>query len=356
MICGPLQAVYPGDYGTLARITGPSASGGSLVAMSASTRAYRKGVLDARDFPPSELSERLADPDTLVWVDLCRPEPEALDELAPELGLHELAIEDALEAHQRSKLDLYDTHAFLAVHAVGRDGTGLELRTTEVDAFIGRGWLVTVRADDGFGLDPVLERLERSPELLRAGVGVIVHALLDVIVDGYFEAIERLDDYYDEIGDSIFSDTPLGPDQQREWFETRRTLTRFYRLVAPLREALSTLVHRDLDVVAPEVRPYFQDLYDHVLVVSESADTLRDVATSLVEANLSLRDYRQNQVMKKVSSWAAVIAVPTLVTGYYGMNVPFPGSGERTGVVVATGLIGLLSLSLYLLFRRRDWL
>ena len=324
--------------------------------MSVVTRAYRKGVLDAEGFAVEDVSDHLARPDTTVWVDLHRPDATILGELADELGLHALAVEDALEPHQRSKLDRYPTHAFLASYAVRFDPGRRHLTTTEIDAFIGRNWLVTVRADDSFSMKPVLDRVERSPELLAAGIGFLVHSLLDDIVDGYFDTVECFADYYDGVADSVFSDTPLGPEQQRQWFDMRRTLTKFYRLVAPMREALSTLVHREIDVVAPELQPYFQDLYDHVLVVSESADSLRDLVTSLVEANLSLRDYRQNQVMKKVSSWAAIIAVPTLITGWYGMNVPYPGSQERVGVVVATALMGLLSLGLYVLFKRRDWL
>ncbi len=136
----------------------------------------------------------------------------------------------------------------------------------------------------------------------------------------------------------------------------RRTLSRFYRLVAPLREALSGLLRREREFVHPELLPYYQDLYDHVLVVSEGADSLRDLVSSLVEANLSLRDYRQNQVMKKVTSWAAIIAVPTLITGYYGMNVPYPGFERHWGVYVSTALMVLLSAGLYGIFKRRDWL
>ena len=167
----------------------------------------------------------------------------------------------------------------------------------------------------------------------------MVHALLDVIVDGYFTAVERFDDYYDEVSDSIFSDTPLGPDQQRSGSRCAArspASTGWWRPCArrcrPWCTATSTSWPRRS---GPTSRTSTTTCW-----VSESADTLRDLVTSLVEANLSLRDYRQNQVMKKVSSWAAIIAVPTLVTGYYGMNVPFPGSGERMGVVVATGLIG----------------
>lgn len=320
------------------------------------TRAYRKGVLDAEDFPLDDLSEHLAEPDTHVWVDLHRPDEAVLGTLASELGLHPLAVEDALEPHQRSKIDRYATHAFLAAHAVTLDIDAPALKTVEIDAFIGESWFVTVRSDDSFDMGPVVERWDRAPDMIAAGVGYMVHGLIDEIVDGYFTAIEQFDDYYDDIGDAIFSDHPLSPEDQRNWFDMRRILSKFYRLVAPLREALGALVHRQLDVVKPEIQPYFQDLYDHLIVVSESADALRDLATSLVEANLSLRDYRQNQVMKKVTSWAAIVAVPTLITGYYGMNVPYPGFGHTSGVWVSTVLMVVLAVALYVVFKRRDWL
>ena len=135
-----------------------------------------------------------------------------------------------------------------------------------------------------------------------------------------------------------------------------RRAGKFHRLVLPLPEALNGLVRRQHDIVDPVMLPYWQDLYDHVIVVNETTDSLRDLVSSLVDANLSLRDYRQNLVMKKVSSWAAIVAAPTLVTGYYGMNVPFPGSGETGGVVVSSLVIVAVSLALYVLFRRRDWL
>src|SRR5690606_31414170 len=121
---------------------------------------------------------------------------------------------------------------------------------------------------------------------------------------------------------------PLAPSQQRHWFEMRRSLVRFHRLVVPMREAISGLMRRENAIVGADLLPYYQDLYDHILRVSESSESLRDLVSTIVETNLSLRDYRQNLVMKKVTSWAAIVAVPTLITGFYGMNVPYPGSGS----------------------------
>ncbi len=322
----------------------------------AQTRVYRNGVLAAEGFPVAEVSELLVDPDAMVWVDLCGPSIEQLHELADELGLHELAVEDALSPHQRPKLDHYESHSFLSTHVVRVDPDHHRLDDTEVDAFINSRWIITVRKDESFSMDPVLKRWDRSDDLAKHGVSFLLYGLLDVIVDSYFETVEAFDDYYDEVSEGIFSEQPLDPAQQRHWFTMRRALVRFHRLVVPMREVVSGLMRREQSTVAAGLYPYFQDVYDHILRVSESTDALRDLVSTIVETNLSLRDYRQNQVMKKVTSWAAIIAVPTLITGYYGMNVPYPGSGERWGVALSGALVVVLSFALYMVFRKRDWL
>jgi magnesium transporter len=322
----------------------------------AMTRVYRRGALEARDFPVAAISDFLAEPDTVIWVDFCGPSKDQLHELAAELGLHELAVEDALSPHQRPKLDRYTTHLFLSCHAVRLDVQNGNLDETEVDAFISERWLITVRKSDGFSIEPVLERWDRSPDLAVLGVSFLLYGLLDVIVDTYFDAVQAFDEYYEEVSDGIFSDRPLDPAKQRHWFDMRRAMVRFHRLVVPMREAVSSLMRREHAAVAEQLYPYFQDVYDHILRVTESSDSLRDLVSTIVETNLSLRDYRQNQIVKKVSSWAAIIAVPALVTGYYGMNVPYPGFAQPWGVIASTALIVGTCIGLYWLFRRIDWL
>jgi magnesium transporter len=230
------------------------------------------------------------------------------------------------------------------------------LEETEIDAFVTERWLITVRENDGFSIGPMLQRWDRSPDLAAHGVSFLLYGLLDVVIDGYFDAIQAFDDYYDEVSDGIFSEHPLDPAQQRSWFEMRRAMVRFHRLAVPMREAVSSLMRREHAAVSEELYPYYQDVYDHMLRVSESSDSLRDLVSTIVETNLSLRDYRQNLIVKKVSSWAAIIAVPALVTGYYGMNLPYPGSGTDWGVVASLALMVGASVGLYLLFRRRGWL
>ena len=336
------------------RLTSPDGAAGDESQTVA--RAYRKGALVAEGFPLADVSEYLGDPDTIVWVDFCAPSKEQLQALTRELGLHELAVEDALGPHQRPKLDRYSTHLFLSCHAVRVEVEGGCLDETEIDAFISERWLITVRKNERFPIGPVLQRWDRSPDMAVHGVSFLLYGLLDLVVDSYFDAVQSFDDYYDEVSEGIFSDRPLDPAEQRHWFDMRRAMVRFHRLVIPLREAVSSLMRREHAAVSDELYPYFQDVYDHILRVSESSDSLRDLVSTIVETNLSLRDYRQNQIVKKVSSWAAIFAVPALITGFYGMNVPYPGFGENWGVTASLGLTIAASGGLYLLFRRQDWL
>ncbi|MFA7248023.1 MAG: magnesium transporter CorA family protein [Dehalococcoidia bacterium] len=320
------------------------------------TRVYCNGALDASGFPLDEVSEHLARPGAFVWVDFLDPDRADLERLADELDLHELAVDDALGPHQRPKLDRYETHLFLSTHWIAVDPEEAELRDTEVDAFVNARWIVTVRKNAGFDVRTVTERWDRSPDLAAHGVSFLLYGLLDVIVDGYFEAVQAFDEYYDEVSEGIFSERPLSPPEQRRWFQMRQALVRFHRLVVPMREAVSSLMRREHSVVAEDLYPYYQDVYDHVLRVSESTDALRDLVSTIVETNISLRDYRQNQIMKKATSWAAIIAVPTLITGFYGMNVPYPGFGEGWGVLTSVGLTAGISTALFVLFRRHEWL
>lgn len=320
------------------------------------TRAYVDGRCQAEGFALSEVSDWLGRDDAVVWVDLCGAEEADLDVLAAELDLHDLAVEDALEPHQRPKLDRYASHLFLSTHAVSVDRDQARLDEVEIDAFVGDRWLVTVRSTEGGVMERVVDRWDRSTDIATHGVSFLLYCLLDVVVDGYFDAVEAFDDYYDEVSEGIFADEPLAPSQQRNWFEMRRSLVRFHRLVGPMREVISGLMRREHSIVGADLLPYYQDVYDHILRVSDSSEALRDLVSTIVETNLSLRDYRQNLVMKKVTSWAAIVAVPTLITGYYGMNVPYPGFGTQAGVVVSTMLIVVLSAALYLGFRRREWL
>jgi magnesium transporter len=331
-------------------------SGNNVVMVQALTRVYRAGMLEAEDFPVAEVSDYLDERDTVVWVDLSDPSQEELAELAEELGLHELAVEDAMGPQQRPKLDRYETHLFLTSYHLALDLEAPRLEALEVDAFFNDRWLVTVRKGDGFPIREVTARADRSPKLQVYGVGFLLYCLLDVIVDDYFSIHASFDEYYDDVTEGLFAEQAVEPSRQRHWFEMRRETVRFHRLIVPMRETVSALMRHERDVVSEGLYPYYQDVYDHILRVTEASDALRDLVTAIVETNFSLRDYRQNLIVKKVSGWAAIIAVPAMITGYFGMNVPYPGSGEVSGVIFSTVLIVGASLLLYWVFRRKDWL
>jgi magnesium transporter len=317
-------------------------------------RTYRHGTLADEGFTLGDVAEQLATPEAFVWIDLCCPSREQLHDLAIEFGLHDLAIQEA-PGQRRAKLDRYETHLFLSCHAVGVDVEAATLTETQVDAFVGKQWLITVRDNSAFGIQPVLERWNRSPGLAAQGVGFLLYALLDAVVDGYFDVIEAFDDYYAVVSERIFAGEPA-PLTDRQWFDMRQAMFRFHRVAVPMREVCGGLVRREHTSVAEEVYPYFLDVHDHVLGVVEDLDSLREVASSILEADLNLRDHRQNLIVKQVTSWAAIIAVPTLVTGYYGMNVPYPGEGQFSGVVTSTGAMVVACIVLYHLFRRHQWL
>ena len=157
---------------------------------------------------------------------------------------------------------------------------------------------------------------------MKHGVGFLLYGLLDVIIDDYFDVLASFDDFYEEVSEAIFAERPVEPSRQRHWFEMRRETVRFHRLVVPMREVVSALMRHEQDIVPEGLYPYFQDVYDHILRISESSDSLRDLVTAIVETNFSLRDYRQNLIVKKVSGWAAIIAVPALITGYLRDECP----------------------------------
>jgi magnesium transporter len=326
------------------------------VATVAHTRLYRDGELVLEDFPVGEISEHLEDPGACVWLDYCAPTEADLATIAEELRLHPLAVEDAINEHQRPKLDRYDTHLFLSAYAVQLDSASGELRTREIGAFITRHALVTVRKDDGVPIDSLLARWDASKELASHGVAFLLWGLLDDIVDGHFDAVQALDTEIEALEDLLFDDAPRNTEVQRRSFELRKSLVLLRRVVLPMREVVNSLMRRDLGVLDDAMAPYYQDIYDHVLRATEWTESLRDLVTTILETNLTIQGNRMNLVMKKVTSWAAIIAVPTAITGFYGQNVPFPGFAAHWGFWFSTAVIVVLSGGLYREFRRRDWL
>ena len=321
----------------------------------ARTRLYRDGKLELEGFPVADISDYLADDSVTIWLDLRGPDHDDLAVLSEEFGLHPLAVEAALRPSQRPKLDRYRSHLFLTAYGARLDtGTG-ELTTSELAGFITSQALITVRQDDGLDIDAVVQRWDESPDLAKFGVGYLLYGLLDYIVDGQFEAVQSLDDGMEELEDRLFDDAPRGLQVQRRSFQLRKSLVLLRRIVIPMSEVVGELMRHDLHLVGDDLMPYYQDVYDKALRTAEWIDSLRDLVTSILETNVTIQGNRLNVTTKKVTGWAEIIAL-MLITGYFGMNVPYPGFGEKAGFAASIAAIALTGLVLYLIFKRKDWL
>jgi len=325
-----------------------------------SSRLYRDGQLVEEDFPAHEVGERLAaDDQSVVWLDICQPTEDDLKLLAEELGLHELALEDIVQQAQRAKLDRYDTHLFLNTYMVRLDASG-GLTDVEVSAFIKPRALVTVRYNDRFDVREVLARWDESLDLAPHGIAFLLYGLLDTLIDGHFTAVQQLDNTLEQVQGSMFSsDGRAGKDRnevQRRIFTARRDLVRLRQVTLPMREVVNSLMRPTMHTVDPEMLPYYQDLYDHVLRVIEWTDSLRDLNTTMLETNLMLQNNQLNLIVKQVTAWAAVIAVPTAVTGFFGQNLAFPWRHTPAEFIISLVVTVGLAVALYIVFRRRSWI
>lgn len=327
------------------------------------SRLWRAGALETEDFPFEKISDFLDEEGCLVWVDICDPDSHLLLELAEELGLAPLAVEDALSSGERAKATRHATHTFLTAYAARLDhsqGTGdrrSHLSPSRISAFVLKRGIVTVHGDGGFDMDAVVQRWDDNADLLKYGVGALVHGLLDVIVDGHFEAVQALDDRIEALEDDLFDDRGAANQVQRQTYGIRKDLVELRRAVLPMREVVNAVLRHRKDFNTPsELDAWYDDLYDHVLRVSEWTESLRDMVTTIFETNLSLQDARLNTVMKKLTGWAAIIAIPTAITGYFGQNLPYPGFGQHWGFALSSTMIVTIAGLLYLSFKWRKWL
>jgi magnesium transporter len=322
-----------------------------------STRVYHEGTCTKTDFDPAQISDFLEQDGTVVWMDVTDPTDKEFALIAEEFALNPLAVEDAVTGRQRPKLDHYDDHVFISLYDVNLEMASGELVTSELAVFVAPRYLITVRHGEAFAMTDVVRRWDDTPQLAKHGVGFLLWGLLDVVVDGHFATVQQLDEEIDKLEDLLFDDRPHGTDVQRRSFELRKSLVLVRRVVLPTREVLNSLMRRELDLVDPTLMPYYQDIYDHVLRAADWTDSLRDLVSTILETYLTIQGNRMNEIMKAVTSWAAIAAVPTIITGYYGMNVRiFPGAGTLRGGIVALVLMVVGVAVLYRMFKARDWL
>ena len=319
-------------------------------------RLYRGGVLQAEDFDPTDISLRIREPDVVVWLDLMSPDEAELNLLADEFALNALAVEDATHEHQRPKVDHYRTHIFMSLYGVRLDPEFGELHTSELAVFAAKNWLITVRKSGGFDMADVAKAWDANPDLAEHGVGFLLHGLLDHVVDGHFATIRQLDDAVEEVEARLFDPKPQPLAVQKRSFQMRKALVDLRRVSLPMREVVNTLMRRDLGIVDESMTPYFQDVYDHVLRVTEWAESLRDLVTTIQDSNLQVQSNRLNEVMKKLAAYAAIFGAVAAITGFFGQNLPYPGFGDRVGLTVMTVLLVGSVVGLLTLFKRRGWL
>lgn len=320
------------------------------------TTAIRDGVVASEGFALDAVPAVAAEPGTTVWVDVSLPDgAQSLSELGAALGISEIAIEDALSRHERPKVDRHDGYLFVNTYAVTVAPGTAALTTAEISVVVLPTVLLTVRGAGSLDTAALAERWNDQRHLLRHGPAALLYGLLDLVVDGHFATVQALDDEAEAIEDLLFDERSHRQAQERT-YRLRKSLVLFRRHVLPMREVVNTMLRRDIDVLDPGLHPYYQDLYDHVLRVAEWSESLRDVVATIFETGLSLQDHRLNVVIKKLTSWAAIIAVPTAITGFFGQNVRFPGEASWSGMALSLLLITASAVGLFALFRRHDWL
>ena len=325
------------------------------------SRLYADGVCVRTDLSLDELASAAEGEDHALWIDCSKDDVEILHRLADEFRLHPVAVEDALEKHERPKLDRYDSHVFAVAYSSRmRSGTAdnsvPEVDYHDISIFATAHVLITVRPDDAPEIAGSTEVWEAHPELLKHGSAAMLWALLDEIVDSHFDTVQQLEDYTGRIEEIVFAETSDIRSAQRKLYQMHKRTTLLRRITVPTRDIVGGILRFGSAGATGALMPYFQDVYDHCMRVADWSDNLHDTISTLFDSTLSTQSNRMNMVMKKVTSWAAIIAVPTLVTGFFGMNVNFPLFGTEAGFWVAVALIIVPSSALYFLFRRSDWL
>jgi magnesium transporter len=306
------------------------------------------------DIDKSEISDYVARPECFVWVALKDPEPAELLEMQAEFDLHELAVEDAMGGHQRPKIEEYGDSIFTVLKVPQLEGTEIELG--EVDLFVGRNYVLSVRHRTHPGFKAVRERAEAEPDLLKVGAGFVFYALMDNVVDRYFPLVDALEMQLEEIEERIFADDSARTNI-RELYALKHKLMVMRHAVEPLIEVLHKLYGGRVPTVCQGVQDYFRDVYDHLLRLSTQLDGLRDMVITAMSVNLSLINMGTTEITKSLAAYAALVAVPTLIAGIYGMNFEvMPELKAWWGYPFAIAMMAGIDFFLWRKFRKAGWL
>lgn len=316
--------------------------------------AYQDGT-KVGDITPAQIVEYLHRPHCFVWVALQDPIAAELAELQKAFDLHPLAVEDALVGHQRPKVEEYGDSLFAVLHLV-EPGSG-EYHVGELAIFAGRNYVVTVRSRAQRNLAEVRARCEREPKLLRQGPGFVLYAIIDAVVDRYFPILDALEDELDGIEQQIFAPQGAPRDNVEALYALKQRLMIMKHAVAPLLEGVSNLTGGRVPALCVNITEYFRDIYDHLLRLNQTVDSIRDTVTTAISVNLSFITLQENETMKRLAAYAALLAIPTMIAGIYGMNFEhMPELKWRYGYAASLLFMGAIDVLLYFRFKKAKWL
>jgi magnesium transporter len=317
---------------------------------------YRHGQ---RSGEPADFSDALdavrSEGDAFLWAGLYEPTLDELSYVADEFGLHALAVEDAVKAHQRPKLEVYEESLFAVVKTLRYEDRTSSIETGEVMLFIGEGFVVTVRHGEGNPLDGVRRRLEKDEGLLRAGPCAVLYAVCDEIVDTYTAIADYVATDLEQLETAVFS--PSRGNVAEDIYSLKREVLEFRRAVVPLSDPLLVLSQGMVPFIEPDTQPFFRDVYDHVMRVTEQVESFDHLLSDILGANLAQVSVRQNEDMRRISAWVAILAVPTMIAGVYGMNFDhMPELRQAWGYPAALAVMLVTCTALYRSFKRSGWL
>jgi magnesium transporter len=316
--------------------------------------AYAPDGRRLRTITVEEISDVLETPDQWVWVGLHEPTEELLEKLREEFGLHELAVEDAHNAHQRPKIEVYGDSLFIVAHTA--QVVDAKIAFGETHVFIGRRYIVTVRHGASLSYSGARRGCEQMPEMLALGPSYSLYAVLDFIVDNFFPLVHDFQEELQQLEDEVFQET-FRRETIRRLYELKKELVTLRLAIAPLQDILNQLSRQYPNLIRDEVRPYFRDVYDHAARINESTDTMREMLTAALSVNLALVTVAQGEVVKRLAGWAALLAAPTLLASWYGMNFHhMPELDKPLAYPVMIAVTLGICAALFVVLRRARWL
>ena len=315
---------------------------------------FRKGE-ELNDVPVADLSQVRTEPQTLVWVDLVSPTPDELAAMGEEFQVHELALAScATGPKQRPRVEEYEGQVLPIAYAAKPVGAGQAVDLHELDLIAGRNYLLTFHGGAPIDAAEVARRVAARPQLAKHGSGFLLYVALDEVVDTFFPALDQIGERIEELEEAVFESTV---DVQSQIFSLRRDLIAIRRVAGPMRDAMIVLLRRDLGLFTRESQRYLQDIYDHMVRIVESVEDYQDLASGALEASLAVISNRVGVVARNLGAYAAIFAVVTMISGIYGMNFRhIPELGWRYGYGYALALMVVSATSLWVYFKRRDWL